>query len=107
MTVHITHQNITTMPHMPHARHATPRGGILRRVLARLVRDWQRRRMIHALDALDDRILRDIGIERGRIAEVVEGFDDRELRMAPVATSTAPTVAAPEVAVLKAHRKAA
>ena len=50
-----------------------------------VVRSWQRRKMIAALSALDDHILHDIGIHRGNIERVVDGFDDRELRMTPVA----------------------
>ncbi|MDR7126334.1 DUF1127 domain-containing protein [Pseudotabrizicola sp. 4114] len=49
------------------------------------VKNWQRRRMIAALAALDDRILMDIGIPRGEIERVVDGFDARELRMPPLA----------------------
>lgn len=49
-------------------------------------RTWQRRKMIAALSALDDRILLDIGIERANIADVVDRFDDAELRMTPLAS---------------------
>ena len=49
------------------------------------VQNWQRRKMIAALAALDDHILRDIGIPRGEIERVVDGFDARELQMQPVA----------------------
>jgi len=52
------------------------------------VQNWQRRRMIAALAALDDRILMDIGIPRGEIERVVDGFDARELRMQPIAAKT-------------------
>ena len=41
--------------------------------------------MAAALEALDDRILLDIGIHRGAIRRVVDGFDDAELRMVPIA----------------------
>ena len=40
--------------------------------------------MIRALEALDDRLLRDIGLERGDIEDLVDSFDDRELRMVPL-----------------------
>ena len=49
------------------------------------VQNWQRRKMIAALEALDDRTLMDIGVHRGGIKRVVEGFNEAELRMAPIA----------------------
>lgn len=59
-------------------------GGLLRHFFQSRLRAWRRRKMISALSAMDERLLRDIGIERGRISEVVDGLDDRELRMRPV-----------------------
>ncbi|MBW3098340.1 DUF1127 domain-containing protein [Pseudohoeflea coraliihabitans] len=50
-----------------------------------LFRRWQRRRMITALQELDDHLLRDIGIERHDIPRLVASFSDRELGMRPVA----------------------
>lgn len=58
--------------------------GRLRRLARNVVRNWQRRRMIAALRAMDDNLLDDIGISRNDIPRVVNGFDDRELRMRPV-----------------------
>ena len=58
---------------------------LLSRWLRSAVRAWQRRKMIAALSALDDRTLRDIGMHRGEIERVVDRFEDRELQMAPVA----------------------
>ncbi|WP_054007777.1 DUF1127 domain-containing protein [Cypionkella psychrotolerans] len=55
-----------------------------------VIRSWQRRKMIAVLSALDDRILQDIGMHRGEIERVVDGFDDRELRMTPVAPESKP-----------------
>ncbi len=49
------------------------------------VQNWQRRKMIAALEALDDRTLLDIGIHRGEINRVVDGFSDAGRRMAPIA----------------------
>lgn len=49
------------------------------------VQNWQRRKMIAALEALDDRTLLDIGVHRGEIRRVVEGFNEAELRMVPIA----------------------
>ncbi|MFZ1479527.1 MAG: DUF1127 domain-containing protein [Paracoccaceae bacterium] len=59
--------------------------GHLRRFFGGIVRHWQRRRMIRALQAMDDRLLRDIGLARGDIEAVVDSFDDRELQMVPLA----------------------
>lgn len=50
-----------------------------------VIQTWQRRKMIAALGALDDHILKDIGIPRGEIERVVDGFNARELGMQPVA----------------------
>ena len=77
-------------PSLPYARAHRNRmeagGGILRRWLRVPIRQWQRNKMIAALHAMDDRILRDIGIYRGEIRSIVEGFDDRELGMRPLAS---------------------
>ncbi|WP_322989396.1 DUF1127 domain-containing protein [Hoeflea sp.] len=67
---------------------ADQRPGVLRRWMQSLVRRWRRRKMIMALEAMDDRLLRDIGINRADIKRAVDGFDDRELRMAPLAPVT-------------------
>lgn len=76
--------------------------GAIREWIHSVIRKWRRRKMIAALEAMDDKLLRDIGIFRGDIRHVVDGFDDRELGMTPVA--------APECAVTAeaaAFRKAA
>ena len=48
-------------------------------------RRWKQRKMIAALEALDDRLLDDIGLARGDIRKAVLEFDDRELKMRPLA----------------------
>jgi uncharacterized protein YjiS (DUF1127 family) len=48
-------------------------------------RHWQRRKMIASLEAMDDWLLRDIGVDRADIRKVVDGFDARELLMIPLA----------------------
>lgn len=53
------------------------------------VRGWQKRKMIAALVALDDRILLDIGLCRGDIDDFVDGLSSAELRMVPVAPELA------------------
>ena len=50
-------------------------------------RRWKQRKMIAALEALDDRLLDDIGLARGDIRKAVLEFDDRELKMRPLAPS--------------------
>ena len=45
-------------------------GGMLaapRRAVAAIGKEWAARRAMHALSSLDERMLRDIGIERGQI----------------------------------------
>lgn len=71
-------------------RNAPADGGLFRRWMLAVTRQWQRRKMIAALDALDDRLLEDIGIFRGDIRRLVDGFDDRELGMVPLAPATTP-----------------
>lgn len=56
---------------------------------SRAVHNWQRRKMIAALAALDDRMLLDIGLCRGQIEDFVDGLSSAELRMAPVAPDLA------------------
>lgn len=53
------------------------------------IRSWQRRKMIAALNALDNRILLDIGIRPGEIRSFVDGLSSAELRMAPIAPEPA------------------
>lgn len=57
--------------------------GIFGQWLRAAIRQRQRRRMIAALQALDDRTLSDIGLYRGDIPRLVAGFSDSELGMSP------------------------
>ena len=50
----------------------------LRRMAKGLTRAWIRRQAIGGLSRLDDRLLRDIGIERGRIPETVDAMLESE-----------------------------
>lgn len=77
-------------------------GGWFRRWLGAAALHWQRRKMIAAFEAMDERLLRDIGIYRGDIPRVVDGFSDRELRMAPLAPPAKPVETYDDV-----YRKAA
>lgn len=67
--------------HQPQAERASAG-----RWLHDVIRRWQRRKMIATLRAMDDRMLRDIGLARAEIPRVVEGFSSRELRMVPLAS---------------------
>lgn len=89
----LTHRN--NLSHF--ARHTAPqhspkkqRSGLILNWMNARVRNWKRRKMIATLQALDDRMLRDIGITRSEITNVVDGFNDRELNMAAIAPA-APT----------------
>jgi uncharacterized protein YjiS (DUF1127 family) len=68
-------------------------GGRCRQWLIEAIRRRQRRKMIQALNDLDDWTLADIGYRRADIPRIVEELDDRELRMGPQA---GPTTAADE-----------
>ncbi|WP_353349823.1 DUF1127 domain-containing protein [Aquicoccus sp. SU-CL01552] len=74
-------------PHFPRPRTASQRNrkpGAFRRWLRTTFLQWQRRKMIETLRGMDDRLLRDIGIDRSDIPRVVNGLTDRELSMRPV-----------------------
>lgn len=60
------------------------RTGGLRRFVHSVVRSWQRRRMVAALESLNDNLLHDLGISRNNIPGIVQTFTDRELGMRPV-----------------------
>ncbi|MEY8117214.1 MULTISPECIES: DUF1127 domain-containing protein [unclassified Falsihalocynthiibacter] len=79
---HLTHRMNAAVVH-PHR--APVRGGVLRRWLRSAIRSWKRRKMIAVLQAMDDRLLRDIGIFRYDIERVVDGIEERELGMVPFA----------------------
>ena len=61
----------------------------LRQWVRSAARRWERRKMIAALEALDNRLLRDIGVYRNDISRFVDGLDDRELLMRPLADPAA------------------
>lgn len=74
-------------PHFPPPRTASQRDskpGAFRRWLRSTFLQWQRRKMIETLRGMDDRLLRDIGIDRSDIPRVVDCLTDRELSMRPV-----------------------
>ncbi|MEQ5827853.1 DUF1127 domain-containing protein [Sulfitobacter sp. 916] len=64
-------------PHQPRQplRSEPARPGKLRRWLNSVVKHWQRQRTIAALQELDDRILRDIGLYRGEISHIVREME--------------------------------
>ncbi|WP_291731454.1 DUF1127 domain-containing protein [Leisingera sp. F5] len=88
MHPYFSHRNYLS-PSLPYARahqkRAAAGGSGLRRMLRAAVRQWKRRRMIAALQSMDDRLLRDIGVYRSDIQSLVAEFDDRELGLNPVA----------------------
>lgn len=93
MHPHLVHRNYYQSSSQPYVRanHKRAKAGeVLRRWLRAANRRWQRRKMIAALEAMDDWILSDIGINRGDIPRVVDGFDDRELGMVPFAPAARP-----------------
>lgn len=93
-------------PALPYARARHKRAKaaeVLREWLRSANRRRERRKLIAKLEAMDDLLLRDIGIYRAEIPRVVDGLDDRELLMKPIALSAAPPVEIHE----DSHRKAA
>ncbi|MCY0150121.1 DUF1127 domain-containing protein [Hoeflea sp. G2-23] len=61
------------------------RSGFLRRGWQFLVRKWGCHQAILALEAMDDRLLRDIGLYRADITRAVNGSVDHQVRMMPLA----------------------
>ena len=102
------------------AKAATPvvAAGPLQRVLVELVaalrKGWQRQAAIRSLQSLPDWVLADIGIERGRIPESVDGLlaqgglaqGERRPVVRP-APALAPVARKPVVAAAPAHKVAA
>ncbi len=92
------HPNPSHQNHLPHRQQGTlaestkPKriDGMLHRWLRNAARQWRRRKMIAALEAMDERLLRDIGIYRSDIHRVVDGLNNRELRVRPIAPSANP-----------------
>ena len=82
MHSNLSHLNYPVQPvlHTPQVLGAKG-GSAVRHWLRAAKRYWQRRKMIASLEAMDDWLLRDIGIDRADIRNVVDGFDARELGM--------------------------
>ncbi|MCB1368190.1 MAG: DUF1127 domain-containing protein [Rhodobacteraceae bacterium] len=83
MHPYLLYRNYLTpvLPYTGRNRGQSKLADALRRSAQAMARRWKRRKMIAALEAMDDRLLRDIGLHRGQIREMVDRFDDRELRM--------------------------
>lgn len=62
----------------------SPMANLILRWWTTAIRNWQRRKMIAALKAMDGRILLDIGIHPAEIESFVDGLDSAELRMVPI-----------------------
>ncbi|MFV0515489.1 MAG: DUF1127 domain-containing protein [Jhaorihella sp.] len=86
MSIYLYRQFLDTEPRRVGANE---RDSVFRIFGRAVARGFRRRSMIRQLQDLDDHILADIGISRGEIPLVVDGFDARELRMTPVARSLA------------------
>jgi uncharacterized protein YjiS (DUF1127 family) len=66
------------------ASFATGAAGFLRKAWRRAGQWWHNKRAIAQLEALDDRMLKDIGIERSQIESAVDGTDhDRSSLLGP------------------------
>ncbi len=85
-TINPTARYLTMKTNAPTERRTTANknSNLFRRMMASITRHWQRGKMIKDLEAMDDRLLRDIGLHRVDIERVVDGFDYRELRMVPL-----------------------
>ncbi len=68
----------------------SPQPGFLRRWLQSKIHNWKHRKMVAALQAMDDRLLWELGIRRTEIVRVVDSFDERELGMVPLAQLPSP-----------------
>lgn len=82
MSIYITRQ---TLDPAPQKRSEGEGGGLFQRLFGGILRDWQRRRMIDELEALDDQLLKDIGINRGDIERLASEFHEPEPQSAPEA----------------------
>jgi len=77
----------SSLPYVRAARKRSKAGSGFRNWLRSAYRRWQRNKMIAAFESLDDATLRDIGVHRGEIRSIVDGFDDHELAKVPVAAT--------------------
>lgn len=77
---------------LAHRERAKASGGVLRGWLRATILQWQRRKMTARLQALDDRLLADIGMLRTDIPRAVDGITDRELHVVPLTPAAAPAV---------------
>ena len=98
MSMYITPQMIDPNVNAPSSPATSgARGGPVRQMLFSVVQNWRRRKMIAALDSLDDRILWDIGIHRADIAGSVDRLLAREGGSRPASMPPASkATAAPE-----------
>lgn len=70
---------MTLLP-SPANSHQEPLYHVARRVLVKAIHAYRRRRAANELRRLDDRMLADLGIERGDIDSVVSGIDHAPLK---------------------------
>ncbi|WP_353890450.1 DUF1127 domain-containing protein [uncultured Aliiroseovarius sp.] len=76
MSVYITRE---MLHHTAHENKRDDTVALIGQLGRSLARWWQRRRAIAQLEAMDDALLRDMGIYRADIRRVVNGFSDRDL----------------------------
>ncbi|WP_324754189.1 DUF1127 domain-containing protein [Roseovarius sp. Pro17] len=82
MSIYLTKQMID--PAMSRSQSNDDTGLFPRWILA-ITQQWRRRKMITALQELDDRMLADIGLHRSDIPRVATALSAREHRMATTA----------------------
>lgn len=80
MAIYITRKMLTDFARQE--ANAAP-FSVFRDLATSLARRRQRRRAIAELEAMDDATLRDIGIYRGDIRNVVDGLSDADLGLEP------------------------
>lgn len=85
MHPYMAHRTLLSPPQP--SRQRAKAGGIFRKWVRSAYRNWQRNKMIAAFESLDDATLRDIGVHRGEIHSIVDGFDDHDLSKVPVAAT--------------------
>ena len=86
MHPHVFKSNIPYFPPPRTTGQRNRKPGAFRRWLRTKLLQWQRQKMIETLQGMDDRLLRDIGIDRRDIPRVVDDLTDRELSMRPVSS---------------------
>ncbi len=78
------HPDISPRTHLfPVTPAMMPRRSGLRRLMSAVARTWQRRKMIATFEAMDDWMLKDIGLRREDIVRTVNNFDEMRATRRP------------------------